>query len=136
MEKIFTEYELKELSNVTIDKLKLKRNRTIFSTIALLVVLVGSVGAARLIGVDQSKIEAMAKVIMIANGIVANFGIKYVFIDNLFIKNFKKGVSMLEAGEINEEDYYKKWLEEAWYFAKTNYEEIENELNNGKGHSL
>lgn len=136
MEKIFTKYELKALSNVTIDKLKLKRKRTIFSTIALLVVLVGSVGAARLIGVDQSKIEAMTKGIMIANGIVANLGIKYVFIDNLFIKNFKEGVSMLEAGEINEEDYYKKWLEETWYYVNTNYEEIEKELNDGMGYGL
>ncbi len=136
MEKVFTKEELMELSNATIDKLKLKRNRKIFSTIGLLVALVGSVGAARLIGVDQSVIETMAQGIMIANGVVANFGIMLVFRDNLVIKNFKKGVSKLEAGEINEEDYYKKWLEEAWYFAKINYEEIENELNNGKGHSL
>lgn len=136
MEKVFTKEELRELSNATIDKLELKRNRIIFSTIGLLVALVGSVGVARLLGVDQSVIESMTQGIMIANGIVANFGIKLVFRDNRVIKNFRKGVAKLEAGEINEEDYYKKWLEEAWYFAKTNYEEIENELNNGKEHSL
>ncbi len=136
MEKIFTKYELEELSNITIDKLELKRNRTIFSTIALLVILVGSVGAARLIGVDQSKIEAMAKGIMIANGVVANGGILLAFMDNLVLKHFKNGVSELEAGKIEEEDFYKKWLEEAWYYANTNYEKIVKELNDGMGYRL
>ena len=136
MEKNFTEYELKELSNITINKLKLKRNRTIFSTIALLVLLVGSVGASRLIGVDQSKIEAMAQGIMIANGVVANGGILLAFMDNMAIKSFKKGIAKLEAGEIDEESYYNTWLKEAWNFANINYEKIVKELNDGMGYRL
>ena len=125
MEKVMTKEELLQLSDVTIDKMKWNGYKKLFSMLAVLGAMAGSVGIANALGVSQDVLENMVTTIMIANGVVAPYGIIQIFYNSFAIKTFKnKGVDLLKSGKMSEEEFYNNWLKEVWMYAHTNYNEV------------
>lgn len=125
MEKEMTKEELLQLSDVTIDKMKWNGYKKLFSMLAVLGAMAGSVGIANALGVSQDVLENMVSTIMIANGVVAPYGIYKIYYNSFAIKTFKnKGVDLLKSGKMSEEEFYNNWLKEVWMYAHTNYNEV------------
>ena len=124
-EKEHTREELAALNAATILKMKQVRNRTILITLAALACLAGSVGLLRFAGAGSKTLNDYAAMIMVVNGVVGPFGMIRAYKRNAAVKSFMKGWGKLEAGELTEQDFYKKWLLEAWDYTKTNQNEIE-----------
>ncbi len=121
----FTREELAVLNYATIIKMKQVRNKKILTTLGALACLVGSVALLKLSGAGSEIVNGYARMVMVANSVVAPMGMMNASMKHVAMKSFKEGWGKLEAGKISERFFYEHWLLEAWQFSKTNRDEME-----------
>ena len=129
METQLTKEELIELSEATIDKLKLRKTQKLFGMLGLLAASIGSVALSKALGLDQGTVHAIANGAMIANGIIASTNVKKIFTSSIAVGSFKRGYEEFKRGEYGtNEEYYNNFLKQAWDFAKVSESEIKEHL--------
>lgn len=129
----FSKEELIELSNANIDKFKANRKKKVFMMLGLSCATVGIVGAARLMGLDQEAMNAVAAAATIAESAVLGATVPKFILSCVTTKTAKQVLEKYENGEFDDEFYYKEVLEPAMKMAGTIREELESEINSKKG---
>lgn len=129
----FSKEELIDLSNATIDKIKVRTIKKVFLMLGITVGVVGVVGASRLLGIDPETMKNIAYAATIADSAILAVTVHNVLVSYFSTKVAKNALNKFEEGQFDSNYYNEQYLESAMEMAGTTREELEAELSEKKG---